>query len=306
MISEYWTTSSRMSSSKPNLKNQFLEFYLKFEIEIKMSPDEKIEKFFNVMEKLPWIKSERYRNGINTFISDCNTIEEIEIVDHVLSNLKFCTSTDVSNATFEIAKVIQDNWKLTPEDSLIVGVAESNKTCGSIAFIRSIETSLPRTWSSKLHTNFASAFRHKKENINLVIVDDFIGTGSKLKTKIESIRNNPKTFDYNIFVITFAGMESGIDLISKMVNENIYTNISLSKCIASVVPFQKSQELLSEMLKLESTIFRTPKNQYSLGYGQSETAFYLEATNIPNNNFPILWWDEYANGSTRSTLFARR
>jgi hypothetical protein len=264
-----------------------------------------LDRLFSIMVKLPWIQKERFRNGINGLLLDCRSEDQFDVIDHVLTQLKYCTSSDFEIASTNAAKTIETIWKLESSDTNIVGVAESNRTCGSTAFIRAIELKLPRTWANSIHTNFVSAFRLHGGKTNLVIVDDFIGTGCKINKKIESIRRNPNSCDYSIHVVTFAGMTKGIANVGDEVDGRIHSEIELNKCISELKPMERAATLSEAMRELETKIFEN-SGSYSFGYKQSEAAFYLEASNIPNNNFPILWWEKYADDSERSTLFTRR
>ena len=266
---------------------------------------ENLNRLFSLMVKIKWTNSERYRDGVMGILKDCETADEFRAVEHVLTDLKYCTSTDLDIASLNIAKVIQTNWNLNPQDTIIVGVAEPNKTCGSTAFVRSIENRLPKCWEKSIHTNFVSAFRHRDGKPNLIIADDFIGTGNKLLTRIQRIKNNPKTANYVIHVAAFAGMKFGINAVATAISGRIHAEVHLDKCISGAQPPQKSLELTAGMTSIEKKIFQKP-GAYSFGYGQSEAAFFLEAANIPNNNFPILWWEKYADNTDRATLFTRR
>lgn len=270
-----------------------------------MTENDKLSSLFTIMSKIGWINTERYRNGILGLLAECNKVDEFDVVEHVLTNLKFCTSNDLESAATSAAHIIQNVWTLDPSNTILVGLAEQNKTCGSSAYVRAIENKLPRNWESRVFTTFVSAFRKRDESINLIIVDDFIGTGTKVKTRIERIRNNPKTSSYVIYVISFASMNTGFSSVASEVDNRIHNDIYLDKCISNYNPPDSIKTLTSSMQSLETQIFNKA-NEYNFGYQQSEAAFFLESANIPNNNFPILWWEKYADNTPRATLFSRR
>lgn len=270
-----------------------------------MTPDEKMNAMFSILSGIQWTTAERYRHGVQGLLRDCSSHEEFAAVEHVLKSLRYRRSADLEAGATDAASTISKSWGLEPANTLIVGLAEPNKTCGSTAYLRSIELALDRRWSPNLHTNFKSAFRHRNAHENLVLVDDFIGSGEKLSTHIDRLRQNPKTADYEIHVVAFAGMKVGIDRVSLKTNGRVKVQEQLEKCISSVQPPEKANEYAQSMTVLEKKIFNHP-GQYSFGYSQSEAAFFLESFNIPNNNFPILWWEKYADETPRPTLFTRR
>lgn len=270
-----------------------------------MTEEEKLNRLFSILLKIKWINSERFRNGVIGIIKECESEEQFEVIDHVLSNLKYHKSSDLEEAGITSAAKITESWGLVPQNTNIVGLADKNATCGSTAYLRAIEIHLSRSWGDSIYTNFDSAFRHRKDKENLVLVDDFVGTGEKLSRKISALLNNPKTANYKIHILVFAGMNFGIEALRSLVNDSIYTHITLDKCLSTIQPREVAEKFISHMRDLERKIF-TKSGDYSLGYKQSEAAFFLEASNIPNNNFPILWWDKYADNTERATLFTRR
>lgn len=257
--------------------------------------------------EVDWLRKERFRDGLTTLLKEADADEEFEAIQHVLKKLTYCRSDDLVAAGSEAAKQIVEGWRLTPENSLIVGVAERGKTCGSTAYLRCIETSLPRIWSSSnaIWTTTDAAFRHRDNKPNLVIVDDFVGTGEKLTSLLSRLTANPKTSSYTVHVCAFAAMEAGWDHVSAGVGQRFIAHRVLQKCISDLLQEPKRTLLLSAMLNLEKSIFSS-SGDFNLGYKKSEASFYLEGFNIPNNTFPILWWEQYANHAERRTLFSRR
>lgn len=266
---------------------------------------QRLDSIFSIMVKIKWINSERYRAGTIGLLQECSTQQELDTAEHVLTSLKYCTSNDIEEAASDAATAISQGWKLTPQNTVLVGLAEPSRPCGSIAFVRAIQNKLPREWEASIYTTFVSAFRHRNGAENLVIVDDFVGTGSKVSERLDRLSRNPKTSNFRIHVVAFAGMNEGLTRIADLLDNRVNVHIALDKCIKGILPAERAIALANEMTLLEKKIFSNP-GKYSFGYGQSEAAFYLESANIPNNSFPILWWDKYADESERSTLFSRR
>jgi len=272
-----------------------------------MNTEKQLDAMFQTLLEVDWLRKERFRDGLTTLLKEAVADEELEAAQHVLKNLTYCRSADLVDAGREAAKQIVDGWRLSPDDTNIVGVAERGKTCGSSAYLRCIETSLPRAWSAGggIWTTTDAAFRHRNDRANLVIVDDFVGTGEKLTGLLDRLQKNPKTNSYKVHVCVFAAMETGWDNVSSAVDHRFIAHRVIQKCISDLLKEPKRTELLLAMENLEKNIF-TKAGDYSLGYKKSEASFYLEGFNIPNNNFPVLWWEKYANNTERRTLFSRR
>jgi hypothetical protein len=263
------------------------------------------DAMFTLCVNAKWLVGERYREGLKALIAECSDHRDVDVIQHILQSLRYCTSADIDVAAGIAADVIQNQWKLSPADTLLVGVAEPNKTCGSQLYVRALEVQLPIAWGNCIYPNFVSAFKFRNGKANLVIVDDFIGTGKKVGDRIERLRNNPKTSSFNIYVVAFAGMDEGLTKIANDVNNNIEAYIILEKCLSTLQPKTKADEFRNLMQTLEANFFDKP-GAFSSGFGNSEASFYLEGANIPNNTFPILWWEKYKDDSKRSTLFRRR
>lgn len=272
-----------------------------------MERSAKLSAMFSTILAAQWIAKERYGEALVTLLDEANTQTELNTLKYILEKLTYCNSEDLTLGSIEAAEQIVSGWALRPQDTLIVGVADGAKTCGSTAYLRAIQTQLPREWSQSpvIWTAFDCAFRKRDTHANLVIVDDFIGTGEKISKLIAKLLANPKTASYKIHVCCFAAMRSGASVVSSLVAGDVLVHRQFDRCISDTAADPTKTQMLKDMSALEANIFTKP-GTYSLGYMQSEAAFYLEGFNIPNNNLPVLWWEEYADKTPRRPLFARR
>lgn len=268
-------------------------------------PIDSLDAIFSLCLNAKWLVAERYRDGLKAIVEDCSDQQQVKTVQYVLGKLRYCTSSDLLQGATEAADTILNAWQLTPENTIIVGVAEPNKPCGSTPYVRAIEIELPRGWKTSIYQTFVTAFRHRDGRQNLIIVDDFVGSGQKILDRIGRLRKNPKTSDYNIYIVAFAGMDKGLTLLADDVNNNLHAHIVMEACLSSAKPDELATTMRSSMKELEKKIFNSP-GLLSLGYKMSEASFYLEGFNIPNNTFPFLWWDKYVTNEERPTLFSRR
>ena len=108
------------------------------------------------------------------------------------------------------------------------------------------------------------------------------------------------------FVVVLAGMKQGLDKLRGEVGaDHVHCGIELQKGITEAIPQAERNRAIEAMLELESRLLpprRIPRHaddiSYNFGYGQSEALFWIEGANIPNNVFPIFWWETYADPST--------
>ena len=126
----------------------------------------------------------------------------------------------------------------------------------------------------------------KKKNYRIVLVDDFVGTGS---TAIEAIKYVldlfPEMDKRNICVLCIVGMKNGLKLINDFGCKTYCANIQER----GITDFFKDEDLkhaTEQMEKIESSL-RKLKDEYKFGYGRSEALVCMER--CPNNTFPIYW-----------------
>ena len=89
--------------------------------------------------------------------------------------------------------------------------------------------------------------------------------------------------------------------------KGLFSYIWLSKGISELAPEDKREVYTLEMLNMENHLKFAGKQRqkYSFGYGQSETLFSIDSTNVPNNVFPIFWWKLIEPGVEREPILRR-
>jgi hypothetical protein len=202
-----------------------------------------------------------------------------------------------------MASRIKDHWVLNPDTTIISAIAEGSSTDGSQVIVKGLEAALPRAWNGAITNSINPVFKFNKRLI--VLVDDFVGTGSKIQKKILNIKRNSraKSIPVEIFVLVVAGMKEGLQrLRDEIGNENVFSCIELSKAISEDIEKPLLRKAIDAMLELEGEFlppdpFPRPPEYVSchFGYGGSEALFWIEGFNIPNNVFPLFWWDNYCN-----------
>lgn len=125
---------------------------------------------------------------------------------------------------------------------------------------------------------------NKSSTSNVILVDDFVGTGESALTFLEEneyIKNINKD---KIFFIFIAGMQDGIKRIQEK-GYTVFCSYIQEKGIDSIPNLNKKQEYILLMEKLETSY--SIKENVKFGYGHSEALISLVRT--PNNTFPIFW-----------------
>ena len=245
------------------------------------------------------------RSALSDLFSECQTENQIMMLKELLSKFNYLTSSELQEGAKEIALAISQKWALNPKDTLIVAISDGDRTDGSQYLVKSVETALARAGTrfdvrNQLGPAFHEVQNKKTKYKNIVILDDFIGTGGKVSGVIERLQKY--ITHQKIYIASLAGMNFGIDHISKSCGCDIFSFISYKKSISDEFLEPKRSAYISAMIELEERIIPPstyPRNSrekcYMLGYGESEALYFLEGFSVPNNVFPIFWKNQYCD-----------
>lgn len=269
--------------------------------------------------EIKWLRRERYKPGLSNILNECKTTDHLWLIKELLNKFTIASSSELEDCTEKMADFIQNKWALSPTDSYICALADSDRPDGSQSIIRSLETNLSRSWKNSIFNNIEPALNLEKKTI--VIVDDFLGSGKKASDKIDEIiqYGDTNNFVFEIYVCALAGMEESYRFLkNKIGNDHVFYGIVLEKGITSLANKEDRLKAINSMIELEQPILPIapyPRNkkfqEYNFGYKYSEALFFQEGANIPNNVFPIFWKDNYAKKKgepklSRTPLFHRR
>ena len=118
----------------------------------------------------------------------------------------------------------------------------------------------------------------------ILLVDDFIGTGNTFESCINEIQAINKDILDKVSVFTIAIKKDTLNEIRK--NFTIYSNIEILKGITDYSTGDDIENKKKIMKQIEKKLFLNIK-KYSLGFNQSESLITLLRT--PDTTFPIFW-----------------
>lgn len=140
------------------------------------------------------------------------------------------------------------------------------------------------------------------------IVDDYVGSGHTVDTRIKSLAQKANGREYSLHFVIVAGMEHAI----RSLRENgvdIYCSYTVKRGITDRYANEYVDGKLALMAAMEShlaaRINQTDLSLYNFGYRQSEAIFTRKNRNVPNNVFPIFWWKKDRQDNPRTTLYHR-
>ncbi len=269
-------------------------------------------KLYDITKKQPWLEYES--EALLELWNICDLGSEQDLILNLLERIKYLNSRDVDQQCKEIAKKIIFDWNLKPENTYLVATSKNSDADGSQSLLQLLKNKFaPNTgWTEKNFINSLPIGAYKIiNNDNIILIDDFIGTGDTIIRKIEWVRK--KLFQrginqYNLMICALAAMEFSISKLDTM-DAKYCIPLFLKKGISDFYDGADLSSAIINMTNLEDKLNRKYKKlniiDYYFGYKRSETLFAMESYNIPNNVFPIFWWPVLKKASIRKTIFQR-
>lgn len=162
----------------------------------------------------------------------------------------------------------------------------------------------------KTVNKIGKSVKYYKEGKNqIVLIDEFIGSGKTLRGRIQYLKNNIPG-DFEIICCFIAGTK---ETIQQLENDGIkvFCALQLEKGISEYYKnedLKQAEDLMLDLeLKLAQKINDKELYDFSFGYGDAQALYTLEGCNgnTPNSVFPIFWWLLDFNKNDRNTLLTR-
>lgn len=253
-----------------------------------------------------WI---RERSALfKALLNEAEDEQEANLILDAMQNFTYYTASDYECAFSAIVEKISGAWLLNPVNTQIIAVSWDNFADSGQAVLHALKPYLAKAKLTFPLINSATKFNGLgASHPNIVLIDEFFGTGKTLCGRIEYIKKNWKSSGVTpkIYVAFIAGMESAIPNFSPLV-EDVFVHSPLKKGITEIYTGSDLNVSIEAMSRMEARLAPLVGDEAlpNFGYGKSESLFGSNQ-NIPNSTFPIFWWPEYANGSPRDRMFYR-
>lgn len=278
-----------------------------------VTPEDKFRFIYEIIDSQPWIND--FEEELTHLFKFCDSYDEQMLLSHLLKEFFYLTDIKEREACLALNGKIHE-WKLSSTNTWIVAVANNHEVDGSSAGLQKLKNKIKpiEDWHNRFISNIPTAIDSIKEDENVLLFDDFIGTGEKMLKKVNWIRKllTQKGLDANkikIYTAGFAGMRFGLENFSKQSDCEIYAKHILLKGISDKFPSSQVNSYIEIMLSLENKLGEKYKKKklsdYSLGFMRSETLYCGANDNCPNNVFPILWWPIIKDGTRHRTILTR-
>jgi hypothetical protein len=263
-------------------------------------------KAFSLANKYQWLRRDSFNNGLLTLVQEAEATTFPAVLERLLAKFVFIDSEEAERLTILIADQILA-ISPQPENVGVFAIQDRLDPDGSEVILNSLKPRLGRQWKSRLFNRLDQALIPPHFS-NIVIVDDFVGTGDKATkaiTKLRTFFQQNQITQPKIFFACYAGMLAGIKLLEASVGADaVIPGTVLTRGISDQFSGMERAEIHNAMIEIEQqllpmlSVINSSKSQnrkptYHFGYGQSEALIWLENFNIPNNVFPYFWKDQY-------------
>lgn len=237
---------------------------------------------------------------LNVLVGD----EEIMLVTDLINDAMWYDEIAGVKHARRVAEQIHLDWGLSGKNTCITKLDDDKNTSSADNAVLYVRNALDRTrnhWSGK---NFLSGIGHAaKSNFdNIVLVDDFIGSGAKAVKKINWITEN-RSSSKNIFVATFVGQYRSKRPVGAE-STAYYASHWGWRSISDVYLPEIARKNLKMMLEIEAR-FGTINDYDQLGNGRLESTFFPAAINTPNNVLPIFWQKKHSRNKNFVPMLSR-
>ncbi|ABZ75090.1 hypothetical protein Shal_0515 [Shewanella halifaxensis HAW-EB4] len=284
------------------------------------TPRNSIESDFyevgDLQAQISWLNDPRYEKGLHGLLEEYKSPEERQALMILFERFIHHEQRDRLDAVDYLVEVIQTKG-FTHEDTLLVATSDGKESDGSTAGLYNFKEALSQIdqhWKEKnLVPSLAESFdKFKNHNIkNVVIFDDFIGSGKTIVKKVNEFRQEMRNRDIlhvKIYVFSYVGMKFGVKHATQKLSIEIFCPLQLQKGISDYK--NSNPEILkSTVLGMENKLGKNWKKlqlqDFKLGYKESESLYQLFRSNCSNNVFPIFWWPKNVSKKHRVTIFNR-
>ena len=236
--------------------------------------------------------------------------EQKKLIEFLIRNFLYINDKELDSGCKAIVNYIESEWKLTAENTLISATCDNSNPDGSQMIIQKIKNKFSESWREWMFYNSLPVVANKiKNNYNVVLIDDFIGTGDTIDRKVQYLLKEltvRKVDNISIYIVSLAAMNFAKESMDKL-KIPYYSVHWLSKGISEKINLDRRTNAIKAMEALEAKLKEkvSRRKLQNFGYKKSESLFALGSCNIPNNVFPIFWWTHLKDGTLRKTLFHR-
>lgn len=265
-------------------------------------------RLYKILPRQSWLTSKE--NEFWSLIDNCKDSEHQDLIFDLIERFNYVSQDLFIKYLESMADYIINETGFEINKTQIVGMTMDDNPDSSQWILHQLKSILTQKgWNNvKITNRFDKGIKiMNKENLTqLVLVDEFIGSGQSVEGRIKILKERANT-EFEIKACFISGMEFGIERVSKSFAD-FKCFIPLKKAISEFYVGEAKDKAIDQMKNLEDTLLQKINHKnlpdYHLGYGNAE-ALYSSVGNTPNSVFPYFWWPYDSKEQKRETIFIR-
>lgn len=280
-----------------------------------------VTELVSAKKRASWLASHQEKAVINLLIDEC--AEDLNIKEIVLKLLEKFEVIGVDRFSHSMIHCMEYFSQFIADDNrstVIFGFCEKSAPDGSsiplnlmrrLGLFANVKSKIVNIEYSDKALNIPKIIDVKRSILNvykktpsgIVVLDDFIGSGTKVYGYLRAIRAlYPEA---SLALYSMISMKSGFDFLRGKQRELGY----VFGC--GYVPDSNSLPIISgaesvRMIDFERSILRV-SDEYVGGYKNSQATCVIAGHAISNNVYPLFWWNKNKfRAKNRPTLFSRK
>lgn len=238
-----------------------------------------------------------------TILNVVQTREERGLFSTLLRNFKYITKQKSDNNVRLIANHINNVWKCDKEQTLIMAVHKMSNphADGSDKLLYDLQKEMTDWSTRKFIKHFDDQNKKALSYPNVILCDDFIGTGSTMQKRVQALLNN-NVQGQRIYVVALGALSeafNNLSTIAEVYVPEIVENFDIDRDSRSRNLMIGMEGKLGDKYKGENL------TKVSFGYRRSRALYCNEDYRIPNNVFPIFWWGILKDKTPLFSIFLR-
>lgn len=269
-------------------------------------PEWDFKTIFNLGLQFEWLMTCE-EGFMELWYSTGSDINQKKLILYLIHKFLYVDSIKADEFCGMIVHQIIEEWELQPINTTITAACDNSKPDGSQLMVQKLKSRFPYRWREFDFSNSLPEALYKiTSNDNLVICDDFVGTGSTIERKTEyalKVISERELENVKIYIVSFAAMRFSKSAVTYPFYSCEWLHKGISETLTgdNLIVATMIMEEMENILKPKVGAIRLPQ----FGYKRSESLYNYENDSIPNNVFPIFWWKNYKNNTFRIPMFRR-
>lgn len=271
---------------------------------------QEFHQYTNLYIKQKWLINKK--DELKELINFCDNKESKDLVFSLLERFSYLESETLNLLLNEVSDYIINESGFNESTTQLLSLTYDDEADSGQKILDNIKHPIfKKGWRQIKTVNMfgKSIPNYNKGKNQIIIIDEFIGSGKTLKSRIDYLKKNIRG-EFELKCCFIAGIKNTIDdLIDDGID--IYCPLQLDKGISDHYTgkeLHKVELLMLELeLKLSQIINQKDLYNYSFGYGGAEALYTMEGCNgnTPNSVFPIFWWLKDKEQNFRNTVLTR-